>query len=114
MKNILYIILINLTICTFQCIRLEQKPEASKTDMTYKQAVTCCYELCKRRLDGEQCKKKNHPECDCGEECEAGPPYVMLEFGWTPTEEEWKMLQRYGFKKSSYKPNEARSCLHKN
>ncbi|MEI1279643.1 SH3 domain-containing protein [Leptospira venezuelensis] len=63
----------------------------NKLYISFESAQSCCYKICKASIAKSNCSKMpNHPDCDCGEECEGGGPSSMLMYGWTPDSEDRK------------------------
>ncbi|MCR1795910.1 SH3 domain-containing protein, partial [Leptospira sp. id769339] len=63
----------------------------NKLYVSIEKARSCCYKICKAHVAKLSCSKApNHPDCDCGEECEGGGPTSMLDYGWTPDLEDRK------------------------
>ncbi|WP_061257144.1 hypothetical protein [Leptospira interrogans] len=106
-----YVTFLFCCLLVFQFCRTNNSTETSNNRITFQQAQACCEMICKESLN-KSCEQNNKSElCDCGEECQAGPPQVMLEYGWTPSEQEWETLEQFGATKQNTKTLNSEKCF---
>ncbi|MBM9576561.1 hypothetical protein JWG45_05275 [Leptospira sp. 201903070] len=105
-----YIEFLFFCILVFQFCKTNDSTGTSTNRITFQQAQACCETICKENLKAS-CQQETKSElCDCGEECQAGPPQIMLEYGWTPSEKEWKSLEQFGIDKQNAKILNSEKC----
>lgn len=105
-----YTVFLFCSLFVFQFCRTNNSTETSTNRITFQQAQACCEMICKESLK-KYCKQGTQRElCDCGEECQSGPPQIMLEYGWTPSEKEWKTLEQFGIDKQNAKILNSEKC----
>lgn len=87
--------------------KLDLITKSYKQNVSRKVAVQCCYKICEEQMKKRKCDPNTDPMgCSyCDEEC-VGSDLAPLDYGWTPTKEEFLSIPGYQeeLKHYQYKP----------